>query len=232
MKLIMKKILLFLAIICSLIAQAQDEYTPLKQAVFNFDKDAFHELRCSVPVYVNYTVNDTIAPTVTPIGLDVYVDCVNVRAESNTLFLDFNLPEYMNTPGVNELQINITGPALTRIEADAKCMLIASGNQILESPMAVFASEQANIMLRDCISAPKILVFSNEAVVGFFNVDTPLMSVLARNLSIVNLYGIQDTSHVKKLELFAKDISTITVTNTVYDSLTEDKDESSKITIN
>ena len=228
----MKKILIFLAIICSLIAQAQDEYTPLKQAVFNFDKDAFHELRCSVPVYVNYTVNDTIAPTVTPIGLYVYVDCVNVRAESNTLFLDFNLPEYMNTPGVNELQINITGPALTRIEADVKCMLIASGNQILESPMAVFASEQANIMIRDCISAPKILVFSNEAVVGFFNVDTPLMSVLARNLSIVNLYGIQDTSHVKKLELFAKDISTITVTNTIYDSVTEDKDESSKITIN
>ncbi|MDE6786084.1 MAG: hypothetical protein K2J46_03470 [Muribaculaceae bacterium] len=228
----MKKILIFLAIICSLIAQAQDEYTPLKQAVFNFDKDAFHELRCSVPVYVNYTVNDTIAPTVTPIGLDVYVDCVNVRAESNTLFLDFNLPEYMNAPGVNELQINITGPALTRIEADAKCMLIASGNQILESPMAVFASQQANIMLRDCISAPKISVFSNGAVVGFFNVATPLMSVLARNLSIVNLYGIQDASHVKKLELFAKDISTITVTNTVYDSLTEDKDESSKITIN
>ena len=228
----MKKILIFLAIICSLIAQAQDEYTPLKQTVFNFDKDAFHELRCSVPVYVNYTVNDTIAPTVMPIGLDVYVDCVNVRAESNTLFLDFNLPEYMNTPGVNELQINITGPALTRIEADAKCMLIASGNQILESPVAVFASQQANIMLRDCISAPKISVFSNGAVVGFFNVATPLMSVLARNLSIVNLYGIQDTSHVKKLELFAKDISTITVTNTVYDSLTEDKDESSKITVN
>ncbi|MDE5793905.1 MAG: hypothetical protein K2I08_04220 [Muribaculaceae bacterium] len=228
----MKKILIFLSIICSLIAQAQDEYTPLKQAVFNFDKDAFHELRCSVPVYVNYIVNDTIAPTVAPIGLDVYVDCVNVRAESNTLFLDFNLPEYMNAPGVNELQINITGPALTRIEADAKCMLIASGNQILESPMAVFASEQANIMLRDCLSAPKILVFSNEAVVGFFNVDTPLMGVLARNLSIVNLYGIQDTSHVKKLELFAKDISTITVINTVYDSLTEDKDESSKITVN
>ena len=229
----MKKILIFLAIICSLIAQAQDEYTPLKQAVFNFDKDAFHELRCSVPVYVNYTVNDTIAPTVTPIGLDVYVDCVNVRAESNTLFLDFNLPEYMNAPGVNELQINITGPALTRIEADAKCMLIASGNQILESPMAVFASEQANIMLRDCISASKITVFANDgAVVGFFTVDTPLMGVLARNLSIVNLYGIQDTSHVKKLELFAKDISTITVTNTVYDSLTEDKDEPSKITVN
>ena len=233
MKLIMKKILIFLAIICSLIAQAQDEYTPLKQAVFNFDNDAFHELRCSVPVYVNYTVNDTIAPTVVPIGLDVYVDCVNVRAESNTLFLDFNLPEYMNTPGVNELQINITGPALTRIEADAKCMLQTFGNQTLEAPLAVFALGQANVLLRDCISAPKITVFANDgAVVGFFTVDTPLMGVLARNLSIVNLYGIQDASHVKKLELFAKDISTITVTNTVYDSLTEDKDESSKIAIN
>ena len=228
----MKKILIFLAIICSLIAQAQDEYTPLKQAVFNFDKDAFHELRCSVPVYVNYTVNDTIVPTVTPIGLDVYVDCVNVRAESNTLFLDFNLPEYMNTPGVNELQINITGPALTRIEADAKCMLITIGNQTLESPMAVFASEQANILLRDCISAPKISVFANGAVVGFFTVETPLMSVLAKNLSIVNLFSPQSSgvSHVNKLEIFAHDYSTVVVSDTKYDSLTDNKDEGSKIT--
>lgn len=104
----MKKILIFLAIICSLIAKAQDEYTPLKQEVFSFDKDTFHELRCSVPVYVNYTVNDTVTPSVKPIGLDVYVDCVKVRSESNTLFLDFDLPEYMNAPGVNELQINVT----------------------------------------------------------------------------------------------------------------------------
>ena len=123
MNFIMKKIFTFLAIIFSLNAQAQDEYTPLKQAVFNFDKNAFHELRCSVPVYVNYIVNATVAPSVKPIGLDVYVDCVDVRAESNTLFLGFNLPEYMNAPGVNELQINITGPALTRIECDVKCML-------------------------------------------------------------------------------------------------------------
>lgn len=229
----MKKIITFLAIICSLTAQAQDEYTPLKQSAFSFDKNAFHELRCSVPVYVNYIVNDTVAPSVKPIGLDVYVDCVKVRAESNTLFLDFDLPEYMNVPGVNELQINITGPALSRIEADAKCMLTTVGNQTLPSPMEVFASEQANILIRDCVSAPNISVFASDgAVVGFFTVDTPLVSVLARNLSIVNLYGIRDTSHVKKLELLAKDYSTVTVTNTVYDSLTEDKDEYSKITIN
>ena len=228
----MKKILTFLAIICALTAQAQSEYTPLKQSTFCFDKDAFHELRCSVPVYVTYTINDTIAPSVKPIGLDVYVDCVGVRVESNTLFLDFNLPEYMNAPGVNDLQINITGPALTRIEADVKCMLQTFGNQKLESPMAVFVSEQANISLRDSISAPKISVCaSNGAVVGFFTVDTTLMNVLARNLSIVNIYGIQDTCHVKKLELFAKDISTITVSNTIYDSLTEDKDENSNITV-
>ena len=228
----MKKTLIFLAIICSLIAQAQNEYTPLKQAVFNFDKDAFHELRCSVPVYVTYTVNDTVAPSVMPIGLDVYVDCVDVRAESNTLFLDFNLPEYMNTPGVNELQINITGPELTRIEANAKCMLITFGNQTLESPMAVFASEQANILLRDCISAPKISVFANGAVVGFSTVDTPLMSILAKNLSIVDLYSPQSSgvSHANKLEIFANDYSTVMVCDTKYDSLIENKDEGSIIT--
>ena len=231
MKTIMKKIFIFLAIICSLIAQAQDEYTPLKQAVFNFDKDTFHELRCSVPVYVNYTVNDTVAPSVKPIGLDVYVDCIDVRVESNTLFLDFNLPEYMNAPGVNELQINITGPALTRIEADAKCMLITFGNQTLKSPLAVFASEQANILLRDCITAPKISVFANGAVIGLFTVDTPQMSILAKDLSIVNLYGIQDTSHAGSLELHANYASTITVSNTKYDSLTEYKDEGSHITV-
>lgn len=228
----MKKILTFLAIICFLTAHAHDEYTPLKQADFCFDKDAFHELRCSVPVYVTYTVNDTVAPSVKPIGLDVYVDCVNVRAESNTLFLDFNLPEYMNAPGINELQINITGPALTRIEADTKCMLITVGNQTLESPIAVFASDQANILLRDCISAPKIAVFANGAVVGFFTVDTPLMSILAKNLSIVDLYSPQSSgiSHVDKLEIFAHDYSTVVVSDTKYDSLTDNKDEGSKIT--
>lgn len=229
----MKKILTFLVILCALSAHSQDIYTPLKQSTFSFDKDAFHELHCSVPVHVTYTVNDTIAPSVSPIGLDVYVDCVNVRAESNTLFLDFDLPEYMNEPGVNELQINITGPALTRIEADAKCMLVTIGNQTLDSAVAVFASEQANILLRDCITAPKIAVFASDgAVVGFFTVDTPLMSVLAKNLSIVNLYApqISGTSHVNKLELFAKGYSTVTVSNTIYDSLTEDKDEGSHIT--
>ena len=232
MKTIMKKIFIFLAIICSLIAQAQDEYTPLKQAVFNFDKDTFHELRCSVPVYVNYTVNDTVAPSVKPIGLDVYVDCVDVRVESNTLFLDFNLPEYMNAPGVNELQINITGPALTRIEADAKCMLTTVGNQILESPMAIFASEQANIMLRDCISAPKILVFANGAVVQFSTVDTQLMSVLAKDLSIVDLYSpqVSGKSHVNKLEIYAHGYSRVLVSDTKYDSLTENKEDGCKIT--
>lgn len=183
----MKKILIFLAIICSLIVKAQDEYTPLKQAVFNFDKDAFHELRCSVPVYVTYTVNDTVAPSVKPIGLNVYVDCVDVKAESNTLFLDFNLPDYMNAPGVNELQINIIGPALTRIGADAKCMLMTVGNQILESPMAVFASDQAKILLRDCISAPQISVFANGAVVQLFTVNTPLLSVSAKNLLSISI---------------------------------------------
>ena len=228
----MKKILIFFAIICSLIVKAQDEYTPLKQAVFNFDKDAFHELRCSVPVYVTYTVNDTVAPSVKPIGLDVYVDCVDVRAESNTLFLDFNLPEYMNAPGVNELQINITGPALTRIEADAKCMLITFGNQTLKSPMAVFASEQANIMLRDCISAPQISVFANGAVIGLFTVDTPLMSILAKDLSVVDLYSpqVSGKSHVNKLEIFANGYSTVLVSDTKYNSLVENKDEGSKIT--
>ncbi|MDE5850678.1 MAG: hypothetical protein K2H38_11090 [Muribaculaceae bacterium] len=228
----MKKILIFLAVICGLTTQAQDEYTPLKQAVFNFDKEAFHELRCSVPVYVNYTVNDTVTPSVKPIGLDVYVDCVDVRADSDTLFLDFNLPEYMNAPGVNELQINITGPALTRIEADAKCMLTTVGNQTLKSPMAVSASEQANIMLRDCISAPQISVFANDAVVQFSTVNTPLMCVSAKNLSIIDIYSPQDSgmSHANKLEISAHGYSTILVSETKYDSLTEDKDEGSKIT--
>ncbi|MDE7345352.1 MAG: hypothetical protein K2N48_01265 [Muribaculaceae bacterium] len=228
----MKKILLFLAIICSLIARAQDEYTPLKQAVFNFDKDAFHELRCSIPVYVNYTVNDTLAPSVKPIGLDVYVGCVDVRVESNTLFIDFNLPEYMNAPGVNELQINITGPALTRIEANAKCMLTTVGNQTLKSPTVVFASGQANIMLRDCISAPQISVFANSAVVQFSTVDTPLMSMSARNLSIIDIYSPQKSgiSHANKLEIFAHGYSTVLVSDTKYDSLIENKEEGSKIT--
>lgn len=58
------------------------------------------------------------------------------------------------------------------------------------------------------------------------------MSVAARNLSIVNLYApqISGTSHVNKLELFAKDYSTVTVSNTVYESLTEEKDDGSYIT--
>ena len=228
----MKKILIFLAIVCCLTAQAQNKYTPLIQAAFSFDKDAFHGLHCSVPVYVTYTVNDTVAPSVKPIGLDVYVDCVDVRAESNTLFLDFNLPEYMNAPGVNELQINITGPALTRIEADAKCMLTTVGNQTLKSPMEVFASDQANIMLRDCISAPQILVFANGAVVQFSTVDTPLMSMSARNLSIIDLYSPKESgiSHANKLEIFAHGYSTVLVSDTKYDSLIENKEEGSKIT--
>ena len=232
MKIIMKKILIFLAIICSLIVKAQDEYTPLKQAVYNFDKNTFHELRCSVPVYVTYTVNDTITPSVKPIGLEVYVDCVNVRAESNTLFLDFNLPDYMNAPRVNDLQINITGPALTRIEADAKCMLMTSGNQTLESPMAVFASDQANIVLSDRISAPQITVSADGAVAQFSTVDTPLMSILANNLSIVDVYSPKSSgiSHVNKLEIYAHGYSTVLVSDTKYDSLVENKDEGSKIT--
>ena len=228
----MKKILTFLGIICCLTAHAQNKYTPLVQTAFSFDKDAFHELRCSVPVYVTYTVNDTVAPSVKPIGLDVYVDCVDVRAESNTLFLDFNLPEYMNAPEVNELQINITGPALTRIEADAKCMLTTVGNQTLKSPMAVFSSNQANILLRDCISAPQISVFANGAVVQLFTVNTPLMSISAKNLSIVDIYSPKESgiSHANRLEISAHSYSTVLVSDTKYDSLTEDKDEGSKIT--
>ncbi|MDE6380900.1 MAG: hypothetical protein K2L11_10535 [Muribaculaceae bacterium] len=228
----MKKILSFLAITCAMAVQAQDEYTPLKQSEFCFDKEAFHELRCSVPVYVTYTVNDTITPSVKPIGLEVYVDCVNVRAENNTLFLDFNLPDYMNPPRVNDLQINITGPALTRIEADAKCMLMTSGNQTLESPIGVFASDQANIVISDRISAPKITVYANSAVAQFSTVDTPLMSILANNLSIVDIYSPESSgiSHVNKLEIFAKGYSTVLVSDTKYDSLVENKDEGSKIT--
>lgn len=228
----MKKILTFLGIICCLTAHAQNKYMPLVQTAFSFDKDAFHELRCSVPVYVTYTVNDTVVPSVKPIGLDVYVDCVDVRAESNTLFLDFNLPEYMNAPEVNELQINITGPALTRIEADAKCMLTTVGNQTLKSPMAVFSSNQANILLRDCISAPQISVSANGAVVQLFTVNTPLMSISAKNLSIVDIYSPKESgiSHANRLEISAHGYSTVLVSDTKYDSLTEDKDEGSKIT--
>ncbi|MDE6380496.1 MAG: hypothetical protein K2L11_08495 [Muribaculaceae bacterium] len=167
-----------------------------------------------------------------PIGLDVYVDCVDVRAESNTLFLDFNLPEYMNAPEVNELQINITGPALTRIEADAKCMLTTVGNQTIKSPMVVFSSNQANILLRECISAPQISVFANGAVVQLFTVNTPLMSISAKNLSIVDIYSPKESgiNHANRLEISAHGYSTVLVSDTKYDSLTEDKDEGSKIT--
>ncbi len=228
----MKKILLIFAAIFALTVQAENNYTPLKQATFAFEKEAFHELRCSVPVYVNYTVNDTVAPSVSPIGLDVYVNCVEVRVENNTLFLDMKMPEYMIAPGVNELQINITGPALTRIEVDNKCVFETVGNQTLESQLAVFASDSANVLLRDHITAPKIAVFaSKQAVVGFYTVDTPLMSILAKNLSIVNLYGINGECHVDKLELFVKEFSTVTATNTIYGLLTEDKDETSNISI-
>lgn len=230
----MKKILFILAIICAMTAQAQNEYTPLKQSTYSFDKGAFNQLRCSTPVEVTYTVNDTVAPSVSPIGLNVYVDCVEVRVENNTLFLSLNLPGYMNAPGVNELQINITGPSLTRIEADVKCMLVTVGNQTLESPVSVFASDGANMLLRDRIVAPKMTAIANqEAVIGFFTVDTPQMDVTARSLSIVNLYAPDEsgTGHVGKLQLRAAEISTVTVNNTTYDSLTEDKDDGSKITI-
>lgn len=228
----MKQILIFLAVFCALISQAQNEYAPLKQTTVSFDKDAFHELRCSVPVYVTYTVNDTIVPSATSIGLGVYVDCVSVRAENDTLFLDFDLPEYMNEPGVNELQINVTGPALTGIESDVKCMLVTIGDQTLKSAVTVVASERANILLRDCVTAPKISVSANNgAVVGFFSVDTPMMSILANDLSIVNIYDVQNTSHVDTLELCAKGMSTITVSNKIYNSLTEDKSEDSTITV-
>lgn len=227
----MKQILIFSAILCALISQAQNEYAPLKQTTVSFGKDAFHELHCSVPVYVTYTVNDTIAPSVISIGLGVYVDCVSVKAENDTLFLDFDLPEYMNEPGVNELQINVTGPALTRIESDVKCMLVTIGDQTLKSAVTVVASERANILLRDCVTAPGISVSaSNGAVVGIFGVNTRHMNVSASGLSIVNLYGIQDSSRADTLELCAKGISTITVSNTIYNSLTEDKSEDSTIT--
>lgn len=228
----MKQILIFLAICCALVSQAQNEYAPLKQTTVSFDKDAFHELHCSVPVHVTYTVNDTIAPSVISIGLGIYVDCVSVRAENNTLFLDFNLPEYMNKPGVNELQINITGPALTGIESDVKCMLVTIGDQTLKSAVTVVASERANILLRDCVATPKISVSaSNGAVVGIISVNTQLMNVLASDLSIVNLYGIQDSSRADTLELCAKGLSTITVSDTIYNSLTEDRSEDSTITV-
>ena len=230
----MKKLLFILAIICALTAHAQNEYTLLKQSTYGFDKGAFHRLHCSTPVQVTYTVNDTVAPSVSPIGLNVYVDRVEVRVENNTLVLSLNLPEYMNAPGVNELQINVTGPVLTRIEADVKCMLVTVGNQTLESPVEVLASNGANMLLRDRIVAPKITaIASQDAVIGFFTVDTPQMDVTARSLSIVSLYapGESGTGHVGNLDVHAAGISTVTVNNTTYDSLTEDKDATSKINI-
>ncbi|MDE6279145.1 MAG: hypothetical protein K2M05_04150 [Paramuribaculum sp.] len=185
-----------------------------------------------MPVYVTYTVNDTIAPSVISIGLGVYVDCVSVRVENDTLFLDFDLPQYMNEPGVNELQINITGPALTGIESDVKCMLVTIGDQTLKSAVRVVASERANILIRDCVTAPEISVSAgNGAVVGIFGVNTPLMNISASDLSIVNLYGLQDSSRADTLRLCAKGISTITVSDTIHKSLTEDKSEGSTITV-
>ncbi len=138
----------------------------------------------------------------------------------------------MNDPGVNDLQLNITGPALTGIESDVKCMLVTVGNQTLKSAVTVVVSKRANILLRDFVTAPKISESArNGAVVGIFGVNTPLMNVLASDLAIVNLYGVQDSSRADTLELSAKGISTITVSNTIYNSLTEDKSEDSTITV-
>ena len=229
----MKKILLIIAIICAVTAHAQNDFTPLKQSTFNFEKESFHELRCSVPVSVTYTVTDSVAPSVSPIGLNVYVDCVDVRVENNTLFLNLNLPDYMNTPGANELQINIIGPALTKVEADGKCFLVTIGNQTFDSQMEVYASDGANILLRDYIKASQVSASASDgSVIGFFTVNTPRMNVRATDMSIINIYSPPSesgTSHVGKLELHASRLSTVTVSNTTYDSVTEDKDDESKI---
>lgn len=230
----MKQLLFIISILCTLTAQAQSDYAPLKQSVIEFDRGAFDKLSCSVPVAVTYTVNDSVSPAVSPIGLNVYVDCVDVRVDGGTLHVVLNLPEYMNAPGVNELQINITGPALTRIEVDGKCQFITVGNMTLASPMSVFASQGANLLLRDRITAPAITASADpNAVIGFFTVDTPRMNILAKDMSIVNLYAPAEsgTGHVGNLEVDASILSTVTVSNTICDTVTDRHDDTSRITV-
>lgn len=229
-----KIVLIISAFIAVLSVSAQEVYTPLKQTTFQFAEGSFSALRCSAPVNVVYTVNDTLPPTVSPIGFDVYVDCMDVCISSDTLYVGLNLPDYMNRPEVNQLQVYITGPSLARIEASDDCRLVTIGDQATSDPMAIFASRGANILVRDRIAAPSVrLAAGFQSVIGLFTVDTPDMTALANQLSIVNVFAPTSygTSHIGNLKLVSKGLSTVYISNVEYDSVSEDADEGSTITI-
>lgn len=229
-----KIILIISTFIAALSVSAQEVYTPLKQTTFRFDEGSFTALRCSAPVNVVYTVNDTLPPTVSPIGFDVYVDCMDVSIGSDTLYVSLNLPDYMNRPEVNQLQVYITGPSLTWLDVVGDCRLVTVGNQKLSGPMTIAASRGANILVRDRIVAPSVqLAAGFQSVIGLFVVDTPDMTVLANQLSIVNVFSpiSYGTGYVGNLKLVSKGLSTVYISNVEYDSVSEDADEGSTITI-